>query len=169
MKTYSIVEFGNKLVIVLPNASLRRSIILQDSYVLGAKVVITNAFAVLQEGDEFCPTDGPIDVSVDTVPSSRVKDKLPSIENLSPLEGVGAQPFTHVDMQAVTAACVVLPDGGASDSLNGTSAGAPALIASDEDCSLTCHSVGASNLQATLDARQQHSWDGGKLIVRAER
>ncbi|GMH25928.1 hypothetical protein Nepgr_027771 [Nepenthes gracilis] len=108
----------------------------QDSFILGAIVVIANAFPALQEGDESCPTDGQFDVFVDMVPSCCVKDKLPSIENPPTLEGA---------------------------------ADAPALLASDEACSLTGHSVSASDQQATVDAKQQHSLDGGLSIVRAER
>ncbi|GMH28137.1 hypothetical protein Nepgr_029980 [Nepenthes gracilis] len=86
----------------------------------------------------------------DTVPSYCVKDKL---ENLPALEGVGARLSTHADMQVVTAPCAVLPDGSATDLLNGTSVDASALREGDETCSLTGHLVGASDLQATVDVR----------------
>ncbi|GMH17076.1 hypothetical protein Nepgr_018917 [Nepenthes gracilis] len=101
--------------------------------------------------DVLMESNQKIVTNVDTVPSSCMKDKLPSIENPLALEGVGAQLSSHVDMQAVTAAYAILPVGGASDLSNGTSADAPALLEGDKACSLTGHSVGASDLQAIMN------------------
>ncbi|GMH27891.1 hypothetical protein Nepgr_029734 [Nepenthes gracilis] len=53
------------------------------------------------------------------VPSSCVKDKLPSIENPPTPVGAVAVLSTHANTLTFTAACAILPDGSVSDSLNG--------------------------------------------------